>query len=91
VSDEPSHYSGRFNGTIHIVAGSGGRALQTFGPGLVILMDTELRADTNQGITDLTLPKRVHLSSSAADANLSCFTCDRRAQAPWTLQDEHRF
>lgn len=32
VSDEPSHYSGRFNGTIHIVAGTGGRALETFGP-----------------------------------------------------------
>ncbi|KAG0575169.1 hypothetical protein KC19_VG323800, partial [Ceratodon purpureus] len=72
-SDEPSHYSGRFNAQVHIVACTGGRALEPFGP------------------VNTTWSNVKMLSSSAADAHLSCFTCDHRAQAPWTLQDEHRF
>lgn len=32
MSEEVSNYSGRFNGTIHIVAGTAGRTLEQFGP-----------------------------------------------------------
>lgn len=32
VSDETQHYSGHYNGTIHIVAGTGGRGTEPFGP-----------------------------------------------------------
>ncbi|KAG0593691.1 hypothetical protein M758_UG011000 [Ceratodon purpureus] len=32
MSDEPSHYSSCFNITVHIVVGTGGRALEPFGP-----------------------------------------------------------
>jgi predicted phosphodiesterase len=32
VGDETTNYSGQFNGTIHIVAGTGGRDTETYGP-----------------------------------------------------------
>lgn len=32
VSEETSHYSGLWNGTIHVVAGTGGRGTEDYGP-----------------------------------------------------------
>ena len=51
VNSEKSHYSGTVNGTIHIVAGGGGRPVSDFGP---VQTTWSLFRDVDYGFVKLT-------------------------------------